>query len=155
MKIVNKQSLLLRNKKAQFDYEAIEKVEAGIVLSGQEVKSVREGNMSLKGAYATVTGNEVWLLNAHIGPYKKAGALLGYDPTHTRKLLLRRREINELVGAIKTQGLTLIPLSLYTKGRRLKVEIVLARGRKQYEKREVIKKRDTDREIRTALRRRG
>lgn len=146
---------LVTNRHVKFEYDILKKFEAGIVLSGQEVKSVREGNISLKGAYATVTGNEVWLLNAHIGPYKKAGPLSGYDPTHTRKLLLRRREISELIGAVKTQGLTLVPLSLYTKGRRLKVEIGLARGRKQYEKRDVIKKRAVDREIQAVLRRRG
>ena len=144
-------STLVTNRHAKFEYDILKKFEAGIVLSGQEVKSVREGNISLKGAYATVTGNEVWLLNAHIGAYKKAGPLAGYDPTHTRKLLLRRREINELIGAVKTAGLTLVPLSLYTKGRRLKVEIGLARGRKQYEKREVIKKRDIQKEIRQVL----
>ncbi|MDO8505158.1 MAG: SsrA-binding protein SmpB [bacterium] len=144
---------LVTNRYAKFEYDILKKFEAGIVLSGQEVKSVRGGNISLKGAYATVAGNEVWLLNAHIGAYKKAGALTGYDPTSTRKLLLRRREINELIGVVKTQGLTLIPLALYTKGRRLKVEIGLARGRKQYEKREVIKKRDVDREIREKLKR--
>lgn len=146
---------LVTNRYANFEYDILKKFEVGIVLTGQEVKSVREGNVSLKGAYATLQGEEVWLLNAHIGAYKKAGPLPDYDPTHTRKLLLRRREINELIGAVKTQGLTLVPLSLYTRGRRLKVEIGLARGRKKYEKREVIKKRAVDREIRAALKQRG
>ncbi len=144
---------LATNARAKFDYDILKKFEGGLVLTGQEVKSVRAGNVSLKGAYATLHGEEVFLLNAHIGPYKKAGALVGYEPTHTRKLLLRRREIKELIGAIQSQGLTLIPMSLYTRGRRLKVELGLARGRKKYEKREVIKKRDIEREIRTALKR--
>lgn len=148
-------STLAINPRAKFDYDILKKYEAGIVLTGQEVKSVRAGNVSLKGAYATLHGEEVFLLNAHIGPYKKAGALLGYEPTQTRKLLLRRREIKELIGSIQSQGLTLIPMSLYTRGRRLKLELGLARGRKKYEKREVIKKRATDREIRAALNRRG
>ena len=148
-------STLATNTRARFDYEILKTFEAGIVLSGQEVKSVRAGNVSLKGAYATLKREEVWLLNAHISPYKKAGALSGYDPTRTRKLLLRTREIKELIGAIHAQGLTLIPLSLYTRGRRLKVELGLARGRKKYEKREVIKKRAIDREIRQATRMRA
>ena len=148
-------STLAINSRAKFDYDILKKFEAGIVLSGQEVKSVRGGNVSLKGAYATLHGEEVFLLNAHIGAYKKAGALVGYEPTRTRKLLLRRREIKELIGSIQSQGLTLIPMSLYTRGRRLKVELGLARGRKKYEKREVIKKRAVEREIRTALKQRG
>ena len=146
---------LATNPRAKFDYDILKIFEAGLMLTGQEVKSVRAGNVSLKGAYATLKGEEVWLLNAHISPYKKAGALSGYDPTRTRKLLLRTREIKELIGAIHAQGLTLIPLSLYTRGRRLKVELGLARGRKKYEKREVIKKRAIDREIRQATRMRA
>ncbi|MBI2552282.1 SsrA-binding protein SmpB [Candidatus Uhrbacteria bacterium] len=144
---------LAKNPRAKFDYDILKTYEAGIVLTGQEVKSVRAGNVSLKGAYATLKGEEVWLLNAHIGAYKKAGSLKDYDPTASRKLLLHGREIKELMGKIHSQGLTLIPVSLYTKGRRLKVELGLARGRKKYEKREVIKKRAVDREIREKLRR--
>lgn len=145
-------STLATNFRAKFDYDILKTFEAGLVLTGQEVKSARGGNVSLKGAYATLKGEEVWLLNAHIGAYKKAGALKDYEPTASRKLLLHTREIQELVGAVRTQGLTLIPLSLYTRGRRLKVELGLARGRKKYEKKEVIKKRAIQREIRSVLR---
>lgn len=143
------------NPRAKFDYDILKTYEAGIVLTGQEVKSARGGNISFKGAYATLRGREVWLLNAHISAYKKAGKLKDYDPTRSRKLLLHIREINELIGKIQSQGLTLIPISLYTRGRRLKVELGLARGRKKYEKREVIKKRAVAREIRGALRRKA
>lgn len=144
---------LATNPRAKFDYDILKTYEAGIVLTGQEVKSVREGHVSFKGAYATLKGGEVWLLNAHISPYKKAGKLQGYDPTASRKLLLHNREIAELIGKVQSQGLTLIPISLYTRGRRLKVELGLARGRKKYEKRAVIKKRAAEREIREQLRR--
>ena len=143
---------LAQNPRARYDYDILKTYEAGIVLSGQEVKSVRGGNVSLKGAYATLRGGEVWLLNAHIGAYKKAGRLADYDPTRSRQLLLHGREIKELIGKTQSQGLTLVPLSLYTRGRRLKVELGLGRGRKKYEKREVIKKRAVEREVRSVLR---
>lgn len=145
---------LATNSRAKFDYDILKTYEAGIVLTGQEVKSVRSGNVSLKGAYATIHDNELWLLNAHIGAYKKAGPLKDYEPTRSRKLLMHNREIKELIGKVQSQGLTLIPLSLYTRGRRLKVELGLGRGRKKYEKREVIKKRAVAREIRNTLKRR-
>lgn len=145
---------LATNSRAKFDYDILKTYEAGIVLTGQEVKSVRSGNVSLKGAYGALHGGELWLINAHIGPYKKAGRLADYDPTRTRKLLLRSREIKELIGKVQSQGLTLIPLSVYTRGRRLKVELGLGRGRKKYEKREVIKKRAIQKELRQALKRR-
>ena len=144
---------LATNPRAKFDYDILKTYEAGIVLTGQEVKSARSGHVSFKGAFATLTNEEVWLLNAHISPYPKAGRLVAYDPTRSRKLLLHVREIKELVGKVRTQGLTLVPISLYTRGRRLKVELGLARGRKKYEKREVIKKRAVEREIRGALKR--
>lgn len=145
---------LAQNPRAKFDYDILKTLEVGIVLTGQEVKSVRAGNVSLKGAYATIHSGELWLLNAHIGAYKKAGRLADYDPTRSRKLLLHNREIKELIGALQSQRLTLIPLSLYTRGRRLKVELGLGRGRKKYEKREVLKKRAVAREIRNTLKRR-
>lgn len=138
---------LVTNKRARFDYEILETYEAGVVLSGQEVKSVRGGNVSLAGAFVTIRENEAWLTNAHIGAYAKAGPLPGYDPTRSRKLLLQRHEIATLLGKRKQAGLTLLPLSLYTKRNHLKLEIGLARGKKKYEKRETIKKRDVDREI--------
>ena len=146
--------ILATNPRAKLDYDILKTWEAGIVLSGQEVKSARQGNVSLKGAYAALHEEEVWLINAHIGAYKKAGRLTDYDSTASRKLLLHSREIKELIGKLHSQGLTLIPLSLYTRGRRLKVELGLGRGRKKYEKREVIKKRVVERELRETLKRR-
>lgn len=146
---------LAQNPRAKFDYDILKTYEAGIVLEGHEVKSVRASNVSLKGAYATLKGGELWLLNAHISPYKKAGHLKDYDPTRSRKLLLHARELKELIGTLQSQRLTLIPISLYTRGRRLKVELGLGRGRKKYEKREVIKKRVTEREIRETVKVRG
>jgi len=148
-------STLATNPRAKFDYEILKTYEAGIVLLGHEVKSVRAGNVSLKGAFATLHNGEVNLINAHIGAYPKAGILKGYDPTHTRTLLLHKKEVNEIIGKLHTHGLTLIPISLYTKGRRLKLSLGLGKGRKKYEKREVIKKRDVEREMRSALRRRS
>lgn len=143
---------LATNPRAKFDYDILKKYEAGIVLTGQEVKSVRGGNVSLKGAYATLHSGELWLINAHIGAYSKAGNLKDYDPTRSRKLLLHGRELSELIGKMQSQRLTLVPLSVYTRERRLKVELGLGRGRKKYEKREVMKKRAVEREIRGLLR---
>lgn len=146
---------LATNPRAKFDYDIIKTYEAGIILLGHEVKSVRGGDVSLKGAYAAIHNGELWLLNAHIGAYKKAGKLKDYDSTHSRKLLLKKSEFNSLIGKLQAQRLTLVPISLYAKGRRLKVELGLARGKKQYEKRESIKKRETHREIEQALRRKS
>lgn len=142
---------LVTNKRARFDYDILETLEAGIVLSGQEVKSARQGNVSLKGAYVTMKGEEAWLTNAHIGAYEKAGPLPQYDPTHPRKLLLTKKELKRLLGKRREAGLTLLPLSLYTTHHRIKVGVGLGRGKKQYEKRETIKKRETDRKIRESL----
>ena len=142
---------LAKNPRAKFDYEILETLEAGLVLTGQEVKSARAGNLSLKGAHAVLAKNELWLLNMHIGAYKKAGVLGNYDPTHSRRLLIHKSELKKLIGTLQSKGLTLIPVSVYTSGRRLKVELGLARGKKKHEKRETIKKRDVDREIRRKL----
>lgn len=142
---------LATNPKAKFDYQILDTLEAGLVLTGQEVKSARGGNISLKGAHAGIVKGELWLINAHIGAYQKAGDLKDYDSTRSRKLLIKKRELAKLIGTLQSKGLTLIPVSVYTKGRRLKVELGLARGKKKYEKREVIKKRDIDREIRMKL----
>ncbi|MCX6740493.1 MAG: SsrA-binding protein SmpB [Candidatus Parcubacteria bacterium] len=136
------------NKKARFDYEILETHEAGIVLSGQEVKSAKAGQISLNGAYVVVDNNRnLNLLNASITPYKMAGPLPSYDPGRTRRLLLHKNEIDHLAGKIQQQGLTLIPLSLYTKHNKIKVEIGLGRGKKKYDKRETIRKREDDRQI--------
>lgn len=147
--------ILAKNPRAKFDYQIRDTIEAGLVLLGHEVKSARSGNISLKGAYASLAKNELWLLNAHIGAYQKAGHLKDYDPTRSRKLLIRKSELKKLIGTLQSQGLTLVPISVYTKGRRLKVELGLARGKKKYEKRETIKKRAVDKEIQRALSRKA
>jgi SsrA-binding protein len=143
--------VLAKNKKALHDYEIIEKYEAGIVLTGSEVKSVRSGNVSLKGAFVTMhisgKGTEFSLINCHIEPYPMAGPHQ-HETERSRKLLLNRREIASIIGKTQQKGLTLVPLTLYTKGSRIKLEFALVRGKKQYEKREVIRKRETEREIR-------
>jgi SsrA-binding protein len=144
---------LALNKKATFDYEILEKFEAGLVLSGQEVKSVRSGLASLKGAYVTINNKrEALLINASIPAYKMAGALPDYEPTRSRKLLLHQKELDYLAGKTQQIGLTLVPLSLYTKGRKIKLELAVAKGRKKADKREKIKDRDTKRDLQRLMR---
>jgi SsrA-binding protein len=142
--------VVARNKKARFDYEILETYEAGIVLTGPEVKSVKAGQVSIKEAFATVKGEEVFLTNAHISPYKQA-ANVEQDPTRSRKLLLKKSEISSLIGKVKTQGLTLIPTQIYLKRGFVKVEVGLGKGKKLHDKREKIKKKDTQREIQREL----
>lgn len=139
-----------QNKKAYADYFIDETIEAGIVLTGTEVKSLRQGKANLKDSYVIIKDNEAWLLNCHISPYSH-GNIFNHDPLRTRKLLLHRKEIERLRGKIQQQGYTLIPLKLYFKGPYVKVEIGLARGRKKYEKRDIIKKKEAQREIERAL----
>lgn len=150
---------LAYNKRAKFDYDISQTFEAGLVLSGQEVKSVKTGHVSLKGAFVTVKGSgtklpEIYLINAHIPAYKHAANLAGYDPYRSRKLLLKKKEINYLVGKKQEQGLTLVPIKIYTKRSLLKLEFGVGRGRKKYDKREVIKKRESDRQLQTLAKRR-
>lgn len=143
---------LAQNKKAKFDYEILETFEAGIVLSGQETKSAKAGQVSLAGAYVVIDSHRnTSLLNATISPYKMAGPLPNYDPTHSRRLLLNRKEIDYLAGKIQQAGLTLVPLSLYTKHNKIKVEIGLARGKKKYDKRQTIRSREDQRQINRLL----
>ncbi len=142
---------LALNKRATFDYEILETMEAGLILTGAEVKAVRDGQVSLKASYVTLSRGEPWLINAHISPYKKAGQMKGYEPTQNRKLLLKKSEINRLISQKDQGGLTIIPLKLYTKHHRIKLQIGLGRGRKKFDKREIIKKRDLNREIRRAV----
>lgn len=150
--------ILAQNKKAKYDYDILETFTAGIVLIGSEVKSAKLGNVSLKGSYVTIrpTGpkgqNEAWLINTHIAPYKPAGPQPKYDPERSRKLLLHRKEIDSLCGKLKQKGLTLVPLSMYTKEGRIKLEFGLGRGKRKYEKREKIKKREAERRMARALR---
>jgi len=139
------------NKQARFDYSILETFEAGIVLSGQEVKSIKNGTISLKGSYVTMKGNEAYLLNAYVAPYKMAGPLPSYDPSRSRKLLLHRREISSLIGKLKQKGHTLVPLKIYTKHGKIKLEFGLGVGKKLADKRETIKKREVNRQIERAL----
>ena len=136
------------NRKARFNYEILEKYEAGIELLGAEVKSVRGGQMSLEGAFVIVRGGEAYLINANIPPYQVKNTPKDYDPLRNRKLLLTKKELAVLAGSEKNKSLTIVPISVYNKGRKIKVEIVLVKGKKKFDKRETIKKRDTDRELR-------
>ncbi|MBI5221969.1 MAG: SsrA-binding protein SmpB [Candidatus Magasanikbacteria bacterium] len=139
------------NKKAKFDYEIMETLEAGLLLTGQEVKSIRTGQAGLKSAYVTLHNNQAMLTNAHIPKYKFAGQVKDYDPERSRPLLLKQKEINYLKGKLEQKGLTIVPLALYNSGRHVKVKIAIARGKKQFDKRRTIKKRETDREIKRAI----
>ncbi len=135
------------NRKVFHNYSIEDSIEAGMVLSGHEVKSIRSGNVSLEGAYVTVRAGEVFLRNAHVGKYKQAGKLLEVDETRERKLLLNRQEIIRLMDRTKEKGLTLVPLEIYTSKSRLKLKIGIAKGKKKYDKRESIKKKETRRSI--------
>ena len=139
------------NKKAGFNYEFLEKMETGIVLAGFEVKSLKSGRGSLDGAYVSVRNGEVFLVHAHIPPYQAGNTPKEYDQYRDRKLLLNKKEIAHLVGFEKQKNLTIVPISVYNKGGKIKVEIAIARGKKKYDKRETIKKRDIEREIGRSL----
>lgn len=140
------------NRKAYHNYHIGESVEAGIVLTGTEIKSIRAGRVSLGDAYVKPEGGELWLLNAHIARYE-AGSYMSHEPTRPRKLLLHRKQIDSLAGNIQEKGLTLVPLKLYIKDSIAKIEIALAKGKKLYDKREAIARRQTDREIGRAIKR--
>lgn len=142
-----------RNKRARHDYELIETWEAGIVLVGSEVKSLRDGKANLQDAYGIVRDGELYLLNCHIAPYSKSG-YVRHEPTRTRKLLLHKAEIRRLIGAVERKGLTLVPLELYFKRGLAKVSIALGRGKKLHDKRDDEKKRDAVREMARAVTRR-
>ena len=141
------------NRKARHEFLIEETVEAGMALMGSEVKALREGKANLKDSYGRIENGEVWLWNAHISPYNPASQF-GHEPTRTRKLLLHRGEIERLNGKVKERGLTLVPLRLYFKNGRAKVELALARGKKQHDKREAIRDREQRREIDRELARR-
>jgi SsrA-binding protein len=143
---------LATNPRAKYDYHILEKFEAGLVLAGHEVKSIKTGRMSLKGAYVTIKDEEAWLINAQISPYQPKNTPKDYEPTHSRKLLLHKKEIKSLIGKIKQKGLTLVPLRVYTKHRRIKLEFGLGQGKRKVDKREKIKKREVKRRIDRALR---
>jgi len=139
------------NKKAKFNYEILERIEAGISLLGSEVKSVREGGISLKESHAEIKGGEVFLINCNISPYE-AASRFNHEPKRDRKLLLHRREIKRLTGKIQEKGLTLVPTKVFFNDKgKVKVEVSLAKGKRAYKKREVIRERDRDRELRAEL----
>ncbi len=138
--------IVAQNKKARHDYFIEETIEAGIVLSGTEVKSIRQGKVNLKDSYATIEGGEVMLNGMHISPYEQ-GNIFNKDPLRPRKLLLHKREINRLTGYTQQKGLTLVPLQLYFKRGKVKLELGIAKGKKLYDKRDDIAKRDAKREI--------
>ncbi len=142
---------LVDNKKAGFKYELVRTLEAGIELFGFEVKSLRNKQGTLDGAYAIVRGGEVFLVNAYIPPYQPKNMPQSYDPRRNRKLLLTKSEIAELSGIESRKGLTIVPVSVYSKGRKVKVELALARGKKKHDKRETLKRRDAERDIRRSL----
>ncbi len=137
----------INNRKARYDYDILETVEAGIVLTGTEIKSIRNGNANLKDSYAIIRKNEVYLLGMHISPYKE-GNIFNHDEMRTRKLLLHKKEILKLNSKITIDGNTLVPIKLYFHKNRAKILLGIARGKKIYDKRETIKKRDMEREIR-------
>ncbi|MBI3274000.1 MAG: SsrA-binding protein SmpB [Candidatus Colwellbacteria bacterium] len=141
------------NKRAYFDYEILETLEAGIELYGLEVKAIKTGRMALSGSYAIIRGNELWLINASIAPYQQKNTPSDYDPARSRKILLHRSEIKGLIGAAAQKGLTIMPLKVYPKRGRIKVLIGLARYKKTRDKRETIKKRDAKREIERIIKR--
>ncbi|MEA3421504.1 MAG: SsrA-binding protein SmpB [Acidobacteriota bacterium] len=143
--------IIAKNKKAFFNYEILEKYEAGISLLGSEVKSIREGRISLKESYAEIKRGEIFLINCHINPYEAANRF-NHDPLRERKLLLHRREIKRLTGKVKEKGLALIPTKVFISDQgKVKVEISLGKGKKAYQKREIIRERDRDREMRAEL----
>ena len=144
--------LIARNKKARFNYDLSDRYEAGMVLTGSEVKSLRMGKANLSDSYARLKNGEMWLVSCHISPYPFA-SYENHEPERPRKLLMHKREINKLSGKIQEQGMSLIPLAIYFKRGRAKVELALAKGKKAHDKRQTIKKRDQQREIARAMRR--
>lgn len=142
---------IARNKKAYFDYEILEKFEAGIELLGIEVKAIKSGRVNLAGAYAIIRGNQVLLVGADVPPYQPKNTPSDYDPQRTRKLLLTAEEIKTLIGKMKESHLTILPLRVYTKGRLVKIELGVGKHKKKHDKRESIKKRESEREIKRSL----
>lgn len=142
--------LIAQNKKARHDYTIIDTIEAGMVLQGTEIKSIRNGRINLKDGFARVRNGEVYLLNVHISPYEQ-GNIFNHDPLRTRKLLMHKKQIDRLIGETKNTGVTLVPLKVYLKNGYAKVLIGLAKGKKQYDKREDLKRKDIDREISRTL----
>jgi SsrA-binding protein len=150
---VDNVKVIATNRKARHNYFLLDKYEAGIALQGSEIKSIRSGQISIKEAYVRTDGDEAWLVNAHIAPYDPASHL-NHNPKRERKLLLHRKEIIRLWNEVSQKGVTIVPLRVYLKNGRAKVEIAIAKGKRKGDKREKISKRETEREIQKALRRR-
>lgn len=148
-------AVFAKNPIAKSDYEFLDTFEAGLVLSGHEVKSIRNGHVSLKGAWGVVQRGEVYLIGMHVNAYPQAGPLPGYDPTHSRKLLLTAKEVYDITQKIQRDGLTLVPLQVYSKRHFVKVSLGLGRRKKKYEKRAAIKERTTKREVQRSLKIKG
>ncbi len=144
--------VIANNKKATHDYFILEKIEAGMVLSGTEIKSIRQGAVNLKDSWVSVKNGEAHVMGMHISPYEK-GNIFNKDPLRIRKLLLHKREINKLIGQVTREGLSIVPLSLYLKGSKAKLEIAVVKGKKLYDKREDAAKKDAARNIERAIRR--
>jgi len=142
---------ITKNKKAYFNYEILEKLIAGISLIGQEVKSIKSGRISLKATYVVLKNEEAFLIGANIPPYQPKNCPKDYNPERSRKLLLKKSEIKYLIGKTKQKGLTIVPLRVYNIRGKIKVEIGLVKGKKKFDKREIIKKRESEREIRRIL----
>jgi SsrA-binding protein len=144
-------SNITSNKKAYFDYEILDEYEAGIELCGTEVKSIRAGHVNLKDSHIKIMRNEAYLINSHISHYEQ-GNINNHEPERSRKLLLHRKELNYLEGKLKEQGLTIVPLSMYFKNRKIKIRIALAKGKKSYDKRHSLRDKDMQREAERAFR---
>jgi len=142
--------VIATNRKAYHDYEVVESLEAGVILTGTEIKSIRQGQVNLRDGFALIRGDEVWLINVHIAPYAH-GQRDNHEPKRERKLLLHRREIERLQGKISERGWTLAPLRLYLRNNRAKIELGLVRGKRQYDKREAIARRDSERDLQRIL----
>lgn len=139
--------ILAKNRRAGYDYELQDRYEAGLVLSGQEVKSIKTGHLSLNGSFIAKKGNELFLVNASIPPYKFASEVKNYDPTGSRKILLKKSEIKNLIGKMSVSGLTLVPLCVYTKKKLIKLEFAIGKGKKKFDKRQDIQKKEAKRKI--------
>jgi SsrA-binding protein len=146
-----KMKKLAINKRARFDYDILEKFEGGLVLKGYEVKSIKNGRISIKNAFVTAKDEELFLTNANIPLYENAGKIENYEPTRPRKLLLHKKQLKYLAGRSQSEGLTMMPISVYNKERKIKLEFGLAKGRKKYDKRKRIKEREDKRRIERSL----
>ena len=142
---------IVENKKALFNYQILEKFKAGIVLIGQEVKAIKTGKITLRGSFVVLRGEEVFLIGANVPPYQPKNAPKDYQPQRSRKLLLKKAEIKQLIGKARQKGLTMVPLKVYTVKGKIKIEFGIARGKKKFDKRELIKERETEREIHRVL----